>query len=134
MKLFVKNISILVVIIIFLFLILDILVFPNNKNVYNYKASLIEKKGVEIFVSGNSHLGFGVIADSIFSYNAVNIATKARELNTDIDLLIGNIQNKKNLKAVLIPISYYSLFNELNDSEEYFIGQKRLYYNFFKIE
>jgi hypothetical protein len=134
MKLFIKNISILLAIIICLFFVLDTFVFPNNKNTYNYKASLLQNKEVEVLVSGNSHLGFGVFADSIFNFNTVNIATKARELNTDIDLLISNVQNREKLKAVLIPISYYSLFAELSSTNEYHQSQMRLYYNFFKLE
>ena len=130
MKLFLKKIFILSVIILCLFFILDSFVFPNNKNTYNYKANLLQNKEVEVIVSGNSHLYFGVLADSILSFNTINIATKARELNTDIDLLSGNIKKRKKLKAVLVPISYYSLFNKLNESDE---NQKRLYYNFFKI-
>ncbi|KGL63234.1 SGNH/GDSL hydrolase family protein [Polaribacter sp. Hel1_85] len=94
----------------------------------------MQNKDVEIIVSGNSHLYFGVVTDSIFSFNSVNIATKARELNTDIDLLIGNIKNREKLKGVLIPISYYSLFNELNGLKKYHQSQKRLYYNYFKIK
>ena len=134
MKLFVKNISILLIIILCLFIVLDFFVFPNNKNTYNYKAGLLQNKEVEVLISGNSHLWFGVLVDSIFSYNTVNIATKARELNTDIDLLINNVENREKLKAVLIPISYYSLFGELNAINEYHKGQMRLYYNFFKIK
>lgn len=134
MKLFLKNSLILSVIIICLFFILDTFVFPNNKNTYSYKQSLLQNKDVEVIVSGNSHLGFGVLADSIFSFNTVNIATKARELNTDIDLLIDNIRDRKKLKALLIPISYYSLFSELNVANDYHQDQMRLYYNFFKIK
>jgi len=134
MKLFLKNISILLAIVVCLFFVLDTFVFPNNKNTYNYKASLLQNKEVEVLVSGNSHLGFGVFADSIFNFNTVNIATKARELNTDIDLLISNVQNREKLKAVLIPISYYSLFGELSSTNKYHQSQMRLYYNFFKLE
>ncbi|QXP64994.1 hypothetical protein [Polaribacter sp. HaHaR_3_91] len=134
MKLFLKNILILSVIVVCLFFVLDTFVFPNNKNTYNYKASLLQNKEVEVLISGNSHLGFGVFADSIFNFNTVNIATKARELNTDIDLLVSNVQNKEKLKAVLIPISYYSLFGELSSTNEYHQSQMRLYYNFFKLE
>ncbi|WP_165730507.1 hypothetical protein [Polaribacter sp. 20A6] len=134
MKLFLKNSSILLAIIVCLFIILDLFVFPNNKNTYNYKAGLLQNKDVEVLISGNSHLGFGVLADSVSNFNAVNIATKARELNTDIDLLINNVENREKLKAVLIPISYYSLFGELNAINEYHKGQMRLYYNFFKIK
>jgi len=131
MKLFLKNISILSAIVVFLFFVLDTFVFPNNKNTYNYKANLLKNKEVEVIVSGNSHLGFGVLADSISSFNTVNIATKARELDTDIDLLLGIIKKKEHLKIVLIPISYYSLFNEFGDGHD---DQQRLYYNFFNLE
>tara|TARA_R110001632_G_scaffold186410_1_gene306793 strand:- start:3844 stop:4755 length:912 start_codon:yes stop_codon:yes gene_type:complete len=116
------------------FLCFEFLVFPNNKNVYSIKYKLLQDQGIEVIVAGNSHLGFSIVSDSL-SFTSVNIANKARQLETDIDILLqDDLFKKKYVKHILIPISYYSLFNQLKENNSYHSSQMRLYYNFYKIE
>lgn len=133
MKKFILKIFLFAIIIGVAATILNFFIFPNDINPYSYKYNLLKDKNIEVIISGNSHLEFGIIADSL-SFNAVNIANKARELDTDIDILVHHIQNKAKLKVVLVPISYYSLFRALDTKTSYGKTQKRLYYNYYKLK
>ena len=112
----------------------EFFVFPNNRNVYSNKFTLLQKSDTEVIVSGNSHLGFAILADSL-QKESINIANKARQLETDIDILLSvDFNLKKKLKHILIPISYYSLFSDFKQNDTYVVSQKRLYYQFYKIK
>lgn len=131
---FIRKITLFSILLIIIIIFLEFLVFPHNKNVYSDKFNLLKEKSTEIVITGNSHLGFGIIADSL-SFDAINIANKGRELETDIDLLTYDVlSNKKKIKAILLPISYYSLFKNLSNNNKYYESQKRLYCNFYKIK
>lgn len=135
MKKFILRILRYSLIILTLLLCLEFFVFPKNKNPYSIKYNLIKDYNLEMIIGGNSHLGFGVLADSL-TFSAANMANKGREFETDV-AIINNLEFEKykNLKAVIIPISYYSLFSSLNDIEnKYLVDQKRLYYHFYNIK
>ncbi|QXP69643.1 hypothetical protein H0I29_13600 [Polaribacter sp. R2A056_3_33] len=116
-----------------IFIILEYLVFQKNSNPFSYKYNLFQEENVEVVVAGNSHLLFGVKADSL-SFKTINIANKGRELETDVDILMKYLDHIESLKAVIIPVSFYSLFTELNNFSKDHIKQKRLYYRFYKLE
>ena len=134
MKKFIIKILKFISIFIGLMIFFNFIVFPNNKNAFTYKYELLQNTDVEVIVTGNSHLGFGVVADNL-SFNSINIANKARLLETDIDILLSiDLEKRKNLKAILLPVSYYSLFNKFNTVSKNHIDQKRLYYNYYKLK
>lgn len=133
MKKFTYKIGLILLVVLLLFSLLEFLVFPFNKNSYSDKYDLLKDTNTEVIIGGNSHLRFGIVADSI-EYPSINIANKGRELEVDVAILTKeNLADKKNLKAIIIPISYYTLFKEMNNSE-YFESQKRLYYQYYHIE
>jgi hypothetical protein len=117
-----------------LLLCLEFFVFPENKNPYSIKHKLLQDYDTEIIIGGNSHTNFGVLADSL-TISSVNTANKGREIETDI-AIINNLEFEKynDLKAIVIPISFYSLFSNLDDTnDEFLVDQKRLYYHFYNI-
>lgn len=127
---FIKKLLGLSTILMLIFILLDQFVFPYNSNVMSSKNSLIDenKKEVEVLILGNSHTYFG-LNPSFLSNNAINIANKSRKLETDLYILKKNSAKLENLKYVVLPISYYTLFTgELSEKEQ------RLYYNFYGLE
>lgn len=75
---------------------------------------------VETIILGNSHTYYG-IRPQFLSGIAFNMANSSQGLREDLFLLKYNENKYKNLKTVIIPISYHSLFwIELeNDTEWY---------------
>lgn len=134
MKKFILHILKYASVILVLLLCLEFFVFPENKNPYSIKYKLLQDHDTEIIIGGNSHTNFGVLADSL-TIPSVNTANKGREIETDI-AIINNLEFEKynDLKAIVIPISFYSLFSNLDDtSDEFLVDQKRLYYHFYNI-
>jgi len=130
MKQFLKKTFLWVMVFVLFLGILNFFVFPNNENIMSIKNNLLksEKNFSEILILGNSHTFFG-ITPQILSYKAINIANKSRKLETDYYILKKNINFLKELKTVIVPISFYTLFaNDLTEQE------KRLYYNFFELK
>lgn len=116
-------------ILIFIFLgILDFYIFPRNNNVMTFKNSLLKRESKQVVILGNSHTFFG-LKPSLLKKKAINIANKARKLETDYFILRKNLSKLKDTQVIILPISYYSLFTRKITKEE-----KRLYYHFYGIE
>ncbi len=84
---------------------------PND---YKYKASYLNKnvENIEVVALGSSHTYFGV--NPIFFENkAFNMAHISQSLDYDFLLLDKYKEKFKNLKAVYISISYFSLWDRL---------------------
>lgn len=121
-------------VIILLLICLEFFVFPENKNPYSIKFKLLQEYNTEVIVGGNSHSCFGILADSL-SLTTINIANKGRELETDVAIIKSlEFDKYKKLKAIVIPISYYTLFSNFDSiNSTFLVDQKRLYYHYYNI-
>ncbi len=89
---------------------------PND---YRYKASYLNKnaENIEVIVLGSSHSFYGV-NPIFFERNAFNMAHVSQSLDYDFMLFDKYKYKFKNLKAVYISISYFSLWSRLNEGIE----------------
>lgn len=110
-------------------LFFEFYIFPKTINVMSFKNKLLkDNKNTEVLILGNSHTMVGVDPE-VLSYKSINIANDSRKLITDYYILKKNIDNLKDLKAVIFPISYYTFFiNKLSENE------KRVYFNFYNLD
>lgn len=82
-----------------------------------YKALSTKKESVEVLVMGSSHANFG-IDPQYFGRPGFNIANTSQCLPQDYQLLLKYLPECKNLKLVLVPISYFTLQTDLALSPE----------------
>jgi hypothetical protein len=113
MEKFIKRL-ILFVLPIVLFMVFAEILFRHIPNQYSYNANYLEAHGneIEILILGNSHSLFGIDADE-FSRKAFNAAHVSQTLDLDYAILQKYSDKLSNLKTVIIPISYFSLFEKL---------------------
>jgi len=89
---------------------------PND---YSYKKEYLNtnSENVEILVLGSSHSFYG-INPIYFSRTAFNASHLAQSLNYDY-FIFNKFKNKlSNLKILILPISYFTLFYQLEKSDE----------------
>ncbi|GHT49400.1 hypothetical protein AGMMS49982_02840 [Bacteroidia bacterium] len=122
---------------IFLFLLVSLMfagslemVLRHIPNDYSYKKDYLDTHAneIETLVLGSSHAFFNI--DPIyFSDNAFNVAHAAQPLNYDYAILKKYDEKLVNLKMVIIPFSYFSLWHQLaKDREARRIKNYILYY------
>jgi len=90
-------------------------------NEYSYKADWMEKNAdhVETLVLGTSHAFYG-INPSYLGPNAFSLANSAQSLQYDKFLLEKYIEKCKNLKRIIIPLSYFTLVSDdMEDGSEW---------------
>lgn len=133
MKTFLIKLTVLVLPLIFLSISLEIYLrsIPND---YSYKNEFLEQNSgkLEYIFFGSSHSYYGINPEYIegHSFNASHIAQ-----SLDYDYAIFNKYNKKlrNLKAIIIPIDYFSLVLRLsNGVQKWRIKNYEIYYNIHK--
>lgn len=79
---------------------------------------LMEKKDkIKILVSGSSHANFG-INPQYFEQEAFNISNTSQCLYQDYSVLSKYLAECKNVKTVIVPISYFTLQSDLALSPE----------------
>ena len=115
--------------ILFFFLVLEIAIrkIPND---YQLKKTYLDRNSAEIntLILGSSHTFYGVNPE-YFSKKTFNAAYVSQTLDLDYDILNHYESKLKNLKTVIIPISYFSLFETLEtDMEKWRIKNYVLYY------
>ncbi len=76
-----------------------------------------KKSQIEILVMGNSHSNFG-INPQYFGKEAFNFSNTSQGLYQDYRLLLKYLPECKNLKMVIIPISYFTLQSDLTKGSE----------------
>ena len=113
------------------FLVLEIAIrkIPND---YQLKKSYLDKNASKIntLVLGSSHSFYGV-NPKYFSKHTFNAAYVSQTLDLDEELLHRYKDKLTNLKTVIIPISYSSLFETLEtDVEKWRLKNYILYYGF----
>lgn len=90
-------------------------------NEYQYKAEWMEKNAgrVEALILGTSHAFYG-INPSYLGPNAFSLAASAQSLQYDEFLFFKYAPKCKNLKTVILPISYFTLFSrDMEDGSEW---------------
>jgi hypothetical protein len=91
----------------------------NIPNDYSFKKDHLDKESenVQVLFLGNSHFFFGINPEymSQRSFNAVHIS---QSLNFDLAILEKYNSRWKNLKYIIIPVDYFSLYTTLDGSEE----------------
>ena len=111
-KLIIK--SLLVLLPVFTLAIAFELIARTVPTTYSAKIDFFNKKKdkIEILVMGSSHANFG-INPQYFGREAYNISNTSQGLYQDYKVLLKYLPECKNVKLVIIPISYFSLQSDL---------------------
>ncbi|HRD59050.1 MAG TPA: hypothetical protein PK504_13460 [Ferruginibacter sp.] len=129
MKKFIRKTSFFILPIFVVTLTMEILL-RNIPNEYLYKKEYLDKHSneIETLIFGSSHSFYG-INPAYFSSKTFNIAHISQSLNFDYEILKKYQDNLHNLKTVILPISYFTLFNKLeNWSESWRVKNYVIYY------
>lgn len=81
-------------------------------NPYKYKHEYMLRHAdeVEVLILGSSHTYYG-IRPGMLHRRAFSLANQAQDLDYDLFMLEKYVPHSKSLKKVVLPISYFSLFN-----------------------
>lgn len=129
MKKFLIHLSKIVLPILFFLLVLEIAIrkIPND---YQLKKEYLDENASKIntLILGSSHTFYG-LDPKYFSRKTFNAAYVSQTLDLDYEILNFYQSRLKNLKTVIIPISYFSLFETLEtDFEKWRIKNYVIYY------
>jgi hypothetical protein len=93
---------------------------------YTLKKNLLDQSiDARIIVLGSSHSYFG-INPAVWPIKGINLANTSQSLWYDKEIITRYIHNLPNLKLIILPISYFSLWYDLNtNTNEYF---RQFYY------
>lgn len=100
---------------------------PNN---YSYKNEYLSKnaENVELLILGSSHSFYGINPD-YFTLNAFNASHVSQSLNYDYFIFEKFKNNFSNMKVLVLPISYFTLFSQLEDGiEDWRVKNYSIYY------
>jgi hypothetical protein len=131
MKKFLFHLLKIILPILFFFLVLEIAIrkIPND---YQLKKVYLDENAAEIntLILGSSHTFYGINPE-YFSEKTFNAAYVSQSLDLDYEILNSYESKFKSLKTVIIPISYFSLFETLEtDIEKWRIKNYVMYYGF----
>lgn len=131
MKKFLFHLLKIILPILFFFLVLEIAIrkIPND---YQLKKAYLDENATEIntLILGSSHTFYGINPE-YFSKKTFNAAYVSQSLDLDYEILKKYNSELKNLKTLVIPISYFSLFETLeSDVEKWRIKNYVMYYGF----
>lgn len=101
---------------------------PND---YQYKNDYLKKNGnqIEVLFLGSSHAYYGINPEYI-ELNSFNASEVSQSIKYDYLILDKYIDHLKELKVIFLDISYFSLFNNLEESvEPWRVKYYNLYYN-----
>lgn len=116
---------------IFIFLLVLEITLRKIPNDYQLKKEYLDKNASEIItlILGSSHTFYGINPD-YFSKKTFNAAYVSQSLDLDYEILKTYESKFKKLKTVIIPISYFSLFETLEtDIEKWRMKNYVLYYD-----
>ncbi|MBE7442336.1 MAG: hypothetical protein HS119_07785 [Flavobacteriales bacterium] len=100
---------------------------PND---YLYKKEYLDKYSneIETLILGSSHSFYGLNPD-FFSSSTFNAAHISQSLNYDYEIFKKYQDNLHNLKTLILPISYFTLYGKLeNGSESWRVKNYVIYY------
>lgn len=131
MRKFLIHLSKIILPILFFLLVLEIAIrkIPND---YQLKKEYLDQNVTEIntLILGSSHTFYGLNPE-YFTKKTFNAAYISQSLDLDYEILNAYQSKFKNLKTVIIPISYFSLFETLEtDIEKWRIKNYVIYYGF----
>ena len=130
MKNYIIKISIFLLPLLAVAIFLEIYI-RNKPNDYSYKNTYLtdNAKDIETLILGSSHSFYG-INPQYFSMNTFNASHVAQSLKWDY-FIFNKFKNKMiNLKHVIIPISYFSLFYDLEGGDaDWRIKDYKIYYD-----
>ena len=101
---------------------------PND---YVYKKEFLDLNSneVEYLLLGNSHTYYGINPKPI-SPNCFNLAHVAQSIDWDYELLKKYELNWKNLKYIILPIDYFTLFSRTAEGKSpWRVKNYKIYYN-----
>jgi hypothetical protein len=130
MKKFLKYVAIFGTPILILAIALEVVVrtVPND---YSYKKNYLDKHAseLEILIFGSSH-GLYCVNPAFFNKYTFNTSQEYQSLKYDKFIFDKYKDRFKSLKYIVLPISYFSLFYELEEAEgNYRIKNYCMYYN-----
>lgn len=101
------------------FLVYLEIIVRNVPNEYKYKAEWMEANAdsVETIILGTSHAFYG-LDPSVLGKHAFSLANSAQKLRYDAFLLSKYSDRYKNLKHVILSVSYFTLFDSTEESAE----------------
>lgn len=117
---------------IFIFLLVLEVAIRKIPNDYQLKKTYLDQNAAQIntLILGSSHTFYG-INPAYLSKKTFNAAYVSQSLDLDYDILKTYSPKFKNLKTIIIPISYCSLFETLEtDIEKWRLKNYVLYYDF----
>ncbi|AZA93034.1 fibrobacter succinogenes paralogous family [Chryseobacterium nakagawai] len=100
---------------------------PND---YSYKSTYVTKHSsdIEVLYLGSSHIFFGINPE-FSQYKSFNLAMTSQDLDLDWKVF-NNYKNWNNIKTIVIPIDYISLYSKLEYGvEDWRMKNYVLYYN-----
>lgn len=129
MNTFVKNLLKFILPVIFLALTSEVLIrlIPND---YILKKNYLDKNSdkIEVLILGSSHAFFG-LNPIYFSNNCFNASYVSQTLDYDLEILKKYENKWSKLKTVVLPVSYFSLFEKLKEcSESWRVKNYTIYY------
>ncbi|NOR45516.1 MAG: hypothetical protein GQ534_08010 [Candidatus Delongbacteria bacterium] len=130
MKSYIYKISIFLLPLLAVAIFLEIYI-RNKQNDYSYKNTYLTKnaKYIKTLILGSSHSFYG-IDPQYFSMNTFNASHVAQSLKWDYFIFNKFKDKMTNLKHVIIPISYFSLFYDLEGGDaDWRIKDYKIYYN-----
>jgi hypothetical protein len=103
-----------------------------NNNQYTAKKRLLESSAneVEILTLGSSHSYYG-IKPEFLGQRAFNLAATSQSIYYDVELAIKYIPNLPRLTTIILPVSYHTLENQLDQGPERW--RCYYYYRFYSI-
>jgi len=109
-------------------ILIAIIALNQFNNIFHDKLSpyRIQIKKTKVLVTGTSHSLWGINPKSL-GISAINIGEVNKPINIDLAILKNNIDANKDLKLVIIPIDYFTLFFDGTNKGENF--EKQYYYH-----
>lgn len=129
MKIFIRKTALFILPLFVVVLSIEILI-RNIPNDYSYKKKYLDKHSnkIETLILGSSHSFYG-LNPIFFSNSTFNSAHISQSLNYDYEILKKYQDNLHNLKTVILPISYFTLYGKLeNGSESWRVKNYVIYY------
>lgn len=132
MKTFIYKLMIFIIPVFFLALTIDVLIrlIPND---YLLKKDYLDKNSdkIEVLILGSSHSFFD-LNPVYFSNNCFNAGYVTQTLDLDLKILKKYDNKWSSLKTVVIPISYFTLFDKLQEgAESWRVKNYTIYYKMY---
>jgi hypothetical protein len=134
MKKFIKKLLIFFIIPMFFIGISAELLLRNIPNDYSYKKSYLDEKSniIEVLFLGSSHVYHGINPE-YSKFKSFNAAHVSQSLDFDLAILEKYENNWSNLKYIVIPIDYFSMYKTLETgTEKWRVKNYSIYYGIHK--